>query len=336
MTRRPPARRIGDRERGVALVIVLIVLALLMTMVGEFALAMRLEGTTTLNFRAAVAATRLAEAAYQRAVAEILPEALAHQLDAARQVLIFRRARIEVPEAPERREIPLGPGRFSYRITDEEARINVNRAPPELLHRLLIELDVERQARDVIVDSIQDWRDQNEEHRLNGAESDHYLGLPVPYRSKNADFEALEELLQVHGITPEIFHGRPESPGLVEFLTVVGSGAINVNTASETVLRAIGYATAEVELLKAAGPHIDLTTVPSNLRGRGGLQQRTRSETFRIEATGEVPGQGRRTLVALVRRQPGRDGAQQVVRLGWRWLDEDARPSDPASRTAAP
>jgi general secretion pathway protein K len=334
--RRRPDRRAGDCQRGVALVIVLIVLALLMTIVGEFALAMRLEGTTTLNFRAAVAATRLAEAAYERAVAEILPDALAHQLDRQQGVLIFRRARIEAPEAPERRDLALGPGRFSYRITDEEARINVNRATPELLHRLLIELDVERQARDVIVDSIQDWRDQNEEHRLNGAESDHYLGLPVPYRSKNADFDTLEELLQVHGVTPEIFHGRPESPGLVEYLTVAGSGAINVNTASDVVLRAIGYATAEVELLEATGPHVDLTTVPSNLRGRGGLQQRTRSETFRIEATGEVPGQGRRTLVALVRRQPGRGGGQQVVRLGWRWLTEEAGPpGDPSPARGA-
>ena len=39
---------------------------------------------------------------------------------------------------------------------------------------------------DVMLDSWQDWRDTNEEHRINGAESeDTYLKLSVPYRSKN-------------------------------------------------------------------------------------------------------------------------------------------------------
>lgn len=294
-------------------------LALVLALVGEFALAMRLEGTTTLNFRAAVAATHLAEGAYHRAVAEILPETVAHHLD-ERGLLVFRRTRIETPEAPERRDTVLGPGRLSYRITDEEARLNLNRAPPELLHRLLDELGVERQARDVIVDSIQDWRDQNEEYRLNGAESDYYLGLPVPYRSKNGDFDTLEELLQVRGVTREIFYGVAGSPGLVECLTVASSGALNVNTASDTVLRAYGFAPAEVALLKAGRPYVDPSTLSTQLR-RG--NQRIRSETFRIEATGEVPGQGRRTLVALVRRQAGLQGLIQATRLGWRWADEN-------------
>ena len=69
-----PGRRLS--ERGVALIVVLLLLALLLTIVGEFAQAMRLEAVTAANFRSGIAETWLAEAAYQRALAEVLPDAL--------------------------------------------------------------------------------------------------------------------------------------------------------------------------------------------------------------------------------------------------------------------
>ncbi len=46
---------------------------------------MRLEAVTATNFRSSLAETWLAEAGYQRALAEILPDALAHELDAERR-----------------------------------------------------------------------------------------------------------------------------------------------------------------------------------------------------------------------------------------------------------
>jgi general secretion pathway protein K len=319
----PDGRRpSGHPEGGVALILVLLVLALLLTVAGQLAQAMRIEATTTLNFRDSLTATYLAEAAYHRAVAEILPEALAHHPD-EQGLLVFRRARGELVQVPSREDISLGRGRLSYRISDEEARLHLNRATPDVLQRLLTELGVERQARDVVVDSVQDWRDQNEEYRLNGAESDYYLSLPVPYRSKNADFDSVEELLQVKGVTPEMFRGRPETPGLGEYLTVAGVGAINVNTVSPVVLRALRFAQAEADLLIAGRPYLDLAGLSPTLR-RG--TQRVRSETFRIEATGEVPGQGKRTLVAVVQRRAGRDGVVRVTPLQWRWDPEPTSP----------
>ena len=306
-------------ERGLALVIVLLVLSLLLAIAGEFALAMRLEGTTTLNFRAAVAAGYLAEGAYQRALAELAPDAIAQHLDET-GLLVFRRSRNETVKAPDRRDIALGPGRFSYEITDEDARLNLNRMSPEQLHRLLTELGAERDARDVIVDSTQDWRDANEEHRLNGAESDYYLGLPVPYRSKNADFDSVEELLQVRGVTPRIFYGTPEKPGLVEYLTVAGSGRVNLNTTSDLVLRTLGLAQAEVDLCKAGRPYFNPNDMSQRCRQ---VAPQVTSSSFRIEATGEVPGQGRRTLRAVVQRQSAPGGAPRVTLRSWQWTHDE-------------
>ncbi|MGH7318318.1 MAG: general secretion pathway protein GspK [Candidatus Rokuibacteriota bacterium] len=311
-----------ESERGIALIIVLLVLALLLTVAGQFALAMRLEGTTTLNFRTAVTASYLAEAAYQRAVAEILPDSLAQYPDEG-GLLVFRRARLESAAAPSRRDIVLGSGRFSYRITDEQARINLNRIQPDVLHRLLLELGVDRAVRDVIADSVLDWRDPNEEYRLNGAESEYYTTLPVPYRSKNADFDAVEELLQVKGVTREIFYGGPDARGLGEYLTVGGTGStVNVNTASATVLRALGLARAEVDVCIAGRPYLE-GTLPVQCQ-RSGIG-RTPSQYFRIEASGEVSGQGRRTLTAVVQRR-GQAGVIRVVPLSWRWDPEEGRP----------
>jgi general secretion pathway protein K len=321
-------------EAGIALIVVLPVLALLLGIVGEFAHTMRLEAVTTANFRAALGEGWLAEAGYQRAVAEILPEAISHELD-EHGLLAFRRSATETPRVPERTDVPLGGARFSYRITDESARLNLNRLTPVLLDRLLLELDVEKTSRDIIVDSVQDWRDPNEEHRLNGAESDYYLGLLAPYRSKNADFDDVDELLQVRGVTPGLLRGLPGAAGLADYLTLTGTGAVNVNTVSPHVLRALGFAEAEVELLVARRPYADLAQLPPALR-RGA--QRTRSDAFRIEAwTGGAEPAGR-VLTAVVQRTVDRAGQAQVVPISWRWSERprpvtrDAEPPDRSPR----
>jgi general secretion pathway protein K len=312
-------------ERGVALVIVLLVLALLLTIAGEFALAMRLEGRTTLNFAASVAAGHLAEAGYQRAVAEILRGAgppgstpPAVYVDRETGLLVFARSSAPglLVKPPPREDLPLGAGRFSYRIDDEGGRINVNTSV-DRLRQLLTVMEVSREVRDGIVASVQDWTDKNEDYRLNGAESEYYLGLPVPYRSKNEKLDSVEELLQIKGMTRQIFYGTPDKPGLVDYVTAFSTG-INVNTVSPVVLRALDMAEAEVEKLVSGRPY--LTTPQTNIppAARPGVT----SQTFRIRSTGEIPGQGRRTLLAIVDRQ-SQGGTPRVNLRSWRWLYED-------------
>src|SRR5262249_56449440 len=92
-----------------------------------------------------------------------------------------RRALPRLPRA----KAELAGGTYSYRITDEEARLNVNAVQPDRIDRLLQTLGVDKEVRDTIVDSIQDWRDPNEEHRATRAESeDYYLKLTTPHRSR--------------------------------------------------------------------------------------------------------------------------------------------------------
>ncbi|MCH6569659.1 MAG: general secretion pathway protein GspK [Acidobacteria bacterium] len=105
-------------------------------------------------------------------------------------------------------ELAMGRGNASVQIIDETGKINVNLAPNYLLYNLLIGVGLEEQEAQIITDSIEDWRDRDDLHRLNGAESDYYQSLPEPHFAKNGPFDVPEELLLVRGITPEIYYGR--------------------------------------------------------------------------------------------------------------------------------
>ncbi|MGH7278205.1 MAG: general secretion pathway protein GspK, partial [Candidatus Rokuibacteriota bacterium] len=213
-------------DRGFALVAVLLVLALLGVVGAEFAYSMRLEASAVRAYKETIIAGHLAEAGVEQAIREIVADSVYAALPGDGVLTFYNRERGALPRLP-REEVPLGSGAFSYRITDEEARLNLNTSPPDRVDRLLQALGVEKTERDTIVDSIQDWRDANEEHRLNGAESDDtYLQLPVPYRARNANIESLAELLQIKGITRAIYDGVDGHPGLADAVTVKTPGQI--------------------------------------------------------------------------------------------------------------
>jgi len=300
-------------ECGFALAAVLLVLALLGTLGAEFAFSMRLEARAARAYKESVVATHLAEAALAQAMREIAADAAWVVLAEDGELTFYTRQRLALPRLP-RVRVPFGSGHFSYRLTDEEARLNLN-TPPERMDRLLQAVGLDKSARDVIVDSLQDWRDPNEEHRLNGAESDdYYLKLPFPYRSRNANLESVAELLQIRGVTPRLFYGDEGTPGLVDLVTVKTPGVVNINTASPLVLRALGLADAEIsEILQGRrdGPYTDV----GRFAGRGGGLVAT-TQTFRIEAEGLVDKQTRARLTAVVRKRTENAGDVIVV-LEW-------------------
>src|SRR5262249_35794622 len=158
-------------DRGFALVAVLLVLGLLGLVGAEFAYSMRLEATAARTYKEGIAAAHLAEAAVEQAVREIAADAPFVALDRDDILTFYGRDGKALPRLP-RPGVVLGTmGTFSYRITDEEARLNLNTSPPDRIDHLLQGLGLTKMERDPINDSLQDWRDANDEHRLNGAES---------------------------------------------------------------------------------------------------------------------------------------------------------------------
>ena len=201
-----------------------------------------------------------------------------------------------------RTRVRLGSGEFSYRITDEQARINVNTATQDQLDKLLQCLGVEKVNRDEIVDSILDWIDTNDEHRLNGAESDdYYLKLPVPYRARNSQIESVNELLQIKGVTSALFEGGDGRPGLRDLLTSRGAGRLNANTAGPVVFCAMGVSVAQISDFlqgRLETPVQDLSRL-----GNAGNFFSTTTQTFRIEADGLIDGRSRANVTAIVQKR---------------------------------
>ncbi len=302
----------GRDERGFALVAVLLVLTILGVVGAEFAYSMRLEAASVRAYKQAIIAGHLAEAGLEQAIREIAADA-PFAAPADDGVLTFYdQTGLPRPRLP-RTNVPLTGGAYTYRLTDEEARLNLNASPPDRIDRLLQALGLDKSVRDVILDSLQDWRDPNEDHRLNGWESDDYLKLAEPYRSRNANIDSVAELRQIHGITREIYEGRDGTPGLAAVVTVKTPGTVNMNTAGEAVFRALGLSDAEITQIVQARRLAPYTSLPGQFGGRG-LTVNTR--TFRVEAEGLVDGRVRTRLTAVVQRAV-QNGRPAVAVLEW-------------------
>lgn len=205
-------------QRGMVLVIVLWIVTLLAVMAGGFAYSMRVG-------------TRLATSAVERAQARALAEAgvayaLAWQLDPDAQK--------QWPPNGDPRKWTFGGGRLRIEVTNASGLVNLNNAGSELLKALLAGVGVEAGDLDRLADAIQDWRDPDDQPMPHGAERAEYraAGLPGP---KNANFESVDELGQVLGVTREL------QERLASMTTVFSyESTVNPELAPAQVLRALG------------------------------------------------------------------------------------------------
>lgn len=118
-------------------------------------------------------------------------------------------------------------------ISDEQGKIDVNKANPLLLEGLFLAAGVSQDEALALADAVQDWRDTDELRRLHGAEREEYLaaGLPGP---ANRPFERLDELLEVLGMTAELY--AQVMPALTLYS---GRAAVNPLVAPRQVLLAL-------------------------------------------------------------------------------------------------
>lgn len=232
-TQSPLMRPLMKSERGVALLMVLWVLTILMVIVLSFSFMARTETHATLAFKERMEKKFLAEAGIQRGIQEILYMKQNIQL-----------AQLEGSDLWKTDGTPysgrLGDGDYEVRITDESGKIDINTLNDTsaiILRALLKNLGVQDEDTETIVDSILDWKDADDLVRINGAESNFYMSLPNPYKAKNANFDTLEELLLLKGVTYDIFFGSEGEKGLVDFITInSGTNLVNVNAAPKEVL----------------------------------------------------------------------------------------------------
>ncbi len=131
-------------------------------------------------------------------------------------------------------------------VIDEDRRISLNAAPDEILTRLVEQTGgIPREDARQIVEAIEDWRDADSDERSFGAEDYYYRSLSDAYDCKDAPFQNIEELRLIRGMTPDLYQR------LEPYVTVYGSGRVNLNTAERPVLEALGLSASGVASLLA-------------------------------------------------------------------------------------
>jgi len=248
-------KRIFKSERGIALFLVLWVMALLTVIAGEFCYFVRTEANITRNFKEEtqtyyIAMSGLSFAIGELVVNELVPLQVKAPVGQEEKEDIRPRINTDIPATP------FGDGQFKVERENESGKVNLNKAGAPLLKMMLSNFEIDDANKNIIVDSIMDWRDKDSFHLLNGAEDDYYLSLPQPYKSKNGDFTSIEELLLVRGVTPGIFYGglkdmvavyQDKETGLDNrIIAKFDFDKININAASPRMLRALPRMTEDV------------------------------------------------------------------------------------------
>lgn len=229
----------GNRrgERGIALVITLLILTLLVVTGLELHRAVQVEATLAGNFRDLTQASYIAQSGVE------IARALIQEDEPSYDDLNERWAQLATLSFYSHQLF--NEGSFSGQILDENGKINVNGLIDSFGNVVLKKREqVERLSALLghdpeFLDALLDWLDPDDQRRPQGAERDDYLGKNLGYAPKNGPLDSLGEILLIRGVKPEVFYGTAEKEGLQNYLTITSDGRININTASLPVLMSL-------------------------------------------------------------------------------------------------
>lgn len=277
------ASRVTRRaQEGIALIIVMISVFVLTVLAGGFAYSMKVETRLARNANSEAQLEWLGRSAVECARWELAQQMQIPQepYDALNQVWAGGPGGIGVTNSPLegfQNQIEVKGGGASWTITDNERKANINVANEAILQQALMVAGVDAGEMTPVVNSILDWIDRDDKPRIQGAESDYYQGLPVPYYAKNGPLDDISELLLIKGAQdfyapapPPTDGQRVYNPlmsrlgpmggnviapavGLTNLFTTLSSGRININTASAEVLQLLPTVTPEVAAAIVAG-----------------------------------------------------------------------------------
>jgi general secretion pathway protein K len=141
-------------------------------------------------------------------------------------------------------------------IQDEKGKIAINQAPPDVERRLFAAAGVSGSRLDILVDSLEDWKDYDDMVRPNGAERSYYA--PMGIQPRNDGIRTLDELADLRGMDADLL-GRI-APAITPFAIPIGS--FNNDTATPLALMAMSKSDSGFDVQKRlaslAGEHTAL------------------------------------------------------------------------------
>jgi Type II secretion system (T2SS), protein K len=257
-----------QRPDGIALIIVMVVILAITVLAGGFAYSMKVEMKLAANHNAGSGLEWLGRSGmeYAKHALAVQMKNAAEPYDALHQRWAGGPGSLNPDAFAEDYtldNLQLGDGTFSVKIVDLERKMNINLADPSILQQALKLMGVDASQTPIISDSLDDWRDRDENKHLSGAESDYYLALKPAYYCKNGPLDDPTEMLLIQGITPAMFWGpryvshmnqgrlslspsqraqqeEPSYPvGLADLFNTLSTRFININTAGAEVLQLI-------------------------------------------------------------------------------------------------
>jgi len=262
--------------RGFALIVVLWVVTLLGLIAAALLRESGTETTVAQNLRENAKAEALAEAGLQRAILGLLD----HD-DAA----VWRADGTSY-------SFSLGDGTATIQVHSEAGKIDINTASNDVIKALFIAGGTSEDQASQLVEAVADFRDPDGIRRPYGAEDSDYRAMGVTHEAKDAPFEAVEELMQVRGVTPDLYER------LSAAITVYGRPQIDVTTAPPLVLQVLRNVMPErldrmVAVRQASGAQVSrprTVTVTIEARTSGGglfvreaiIQRTAGPELFRV------------------------------------------------------
>ncbi len=216
-------------QRGVALVMVLLIVAMATTIAAFMAQQQGFWQRGMENARDRAQARRIAEAGIDWARAVLADDKSINNFDHGKEMWAMK-----LPA------IPVEGGEVQGTIYDQQGLFNLNNlvrngkvSTVDLarFQRLLTALDLPQEIGGALVD----WMDADSEVSENGAEDGYYMNLAKPYRCANRPLSAIGELAWVKGFDASIIKR------LQPFVSVLpeSNTAVNVNFAQAEILMAI-------------------------------------------------------------------------------------------------
>jgi general secretion pathway protein K len=286
----PRARPSFWNQRGIALLAVLWAVIVLGLMAAVFLRESRIEVNLTRNLIEEAKAEAMADAGVSRAMLGLL---------ATDDAAFWR------PDGTPY-DFAFADGSVRVTLQDESGKIDLNRSAGPVLQVLFEAAGLAPPQAEQLVDAMADYRDADHLRHVNGAEDADYAAAGLAYDAKDAPFAMTEELLQVPGMTRELFDR------IAPYITVHSPRRdVNIAAASPEVLRLLPY---------LSPARVDALLKQRADQGRGGRRWRVVAVTVLADAT--TANGGRFIREAILRRSDGAALPFEVVQWRRRWASE--------------
>lgn len=140
-------------------------------------------------------------------------------------------------------------------FADESGKLPINTLDEGTLFLLFNEMGFDAEQSLILTNALLDWIDEDDEERIDGAESETYAVSEWPFGSSNRPVSNLEELVVVKGFREYFFDesGRPNQNfrTLEDTVSVWSDGSLNANAVSDLALRAYaGYGDPQLNAMR--------------------------------------------------------------------------------------